>query len=292
MSFLLDEALEGMKDENIRILELLHTYRFLTLPQILRIVPDVKEDTMRKALTLFSKQKTPIVSYLETSPIRSRGRVHRMYYMTEYGAKTLAELWNTEPKEIQYPKLLGKDHRIYNDYYHRVATVDFHIAVVQFCESQALALHFFHTYYHTEGANRGTKKSERLQKLTKTTFADGSFFIPDINFMITTPEKTNLYAVEIYNGKDTGRVLVQMEKHLLALSEGAVSKKYGFERGNRVLCIFETMGAMTAVMNRMKADPLFGEVRSYFFLSTLETIWQYGFGYAWKSYDGNAGNIF
>ena len=49
--------------------------------------------------------------------------------------------------------------------------------------------------------------------------------IPDGIFLVATPDgKDHLFALEVYNGRDTQRVHKQLRKHLQAQAEGAIAE--------------------------------------------------------------------
>ena len=64
----------------------------------------------------------------------------------------------------------------------------------------------------------------------------------------------------------------QLEKHQQAQEEGAISLAYGLNLPYRVLLVFETDGAMQAVMRRIRDDALFAESEPYFAFKTLDEV--------------------
>lgn len=257
-----------LPETNIQIMEHLHTFRFLTAPQLSRLGVASHLNSLRRTLRRFDTTRK-LVDFAEFGTLPKIGRLPRVYYLTHRGAKYLAEAWRADQKEINYPKGVKLFSR---DYFHRAATIDFHVELRLFAEKHGIEVEFFHTYFDTKGANRNTEPADRLERLTKVPMKDG-FFIPDGVFAVRAPDgKRYLFALEIYNGIDTKRVHQQLIKHLECLREGAITELYGFETANRVLCVFETESALQAAERRLADDEVFSGAKQHFSFSTLPRI--------------------
>jgi hypothetical protein len=195
-----------------------------------------------------------------------------------------------DPATINYP--IGA--QLYSrDYFHRNATVDFQIELRSFAGAHGVEVEFFHTYFDTTGANRNPDPAERLQRLTKVPLDDG-FFIPDAIFAVRPPDGSRyLYALEVYNGLDTGRVHGQLTKHRRALEEGRLSELHRYPHAHRVLCVFENDNALRAAAERLKGDPVFavGGMRNQFAFSTLPALRQ-DFAAGWEFFEPGRACIF
>lgn len=273
---------------NVEILRLLNRYRFLTNPQLLRLGLVKESTSIHRLLRRFKDGKRPYIGGKDFGFIAGRGRLHRIYYMEKRGAKLLADTLRMDEDEISFeasrPPFL-------QDYFHRVATIDFHIELDLFAEQHECEIKFFHTYFDTEGANRGTPPDQRLRRLTKIPL--GKYhLIPDGIFLMNTPDgKQHLFALEVYNGRDSKRVHKQLEKHMQAQAEGAISEAYGLALPYRVLMTFETEGAMKAVMSRIQGDSQFSNSEPYFAFNTIERLRE-DFARSWKFFSGREGTIF
>lgn len=115
--------------------------------------------------------------------------------------------------------------------------------------------------------------------------------IADALFLLQTPNRKELYAVEMYNGNDTNRVQQSLLHHLKALSLGQPSKMFDLNYGSRVLCIFESENHKVHVMKRLCEDERFVQAKSYFLFKTLEEIKQQVFE-GWGLFDGEKVNLF
>jgi hypothetical protein len=208
--------------------------------------------------------------------------------MEKRGANLLADTFQLDPEEVSYEKVKPP---FLQDYYHRVATIDFHIELDIFAKRMKCEVEFFHTYFDTEGANRGTPPANRLRRLTKVKV--GKYhIIPDAIFLLRDPEgKQHLFAVEIYNGFDTKRVVKQLQKHVQAQSEGAISDAYGLALPYRVLLVFDTEEAMQAALKRVKETPDFAEMGSYFAFKSMNGL-KRDFAFGWRYLNGQTAGVF
>lgn len=75
---------------NLRILELLHTYRFLTPKQFLRLGVTTHEKSLQRALQRFAT-RGKCVDFADFGVLPLKGRLPRVYFLTSRGAEYLAE---------------------------------------------------------------------------------------------------------------------------------------------------------------------------------------------------------
>jgi hypothetical protein len=155
---------------------------------------------------------------------RDSGRIARLYYLTKRGADIVAEQRQTDPETIFYPR---GDTIALADVPHRRLAIDFRIELDRFAKEHGHTVEFYHQYFRMSGRNRGTEAGERLKKLTRIDFptelADKfrkPFFWPDGIFALRTKERRVLFLLEAYRGIDTGRVMRQLDWHVVALGEG------------------------------------------------------------------------
>lgn len=207
---------------------------------------------------------------------RDSGRIARMYYLTKHGAELVAESRQIGPENIFYPR---GDKLVLADVPHRRLTIDFRIELNRFAEQQGYAVDFYHQYFRTAGANRGTEAGDRLRKLTRIDFPERlaerykkQFFLPDGIFALRTGQKRILCLVEACRGIDTGRVMQQLDWHVVALEHGLPSLKYGFDTANKVLLVFETESAIAAVLNRLLTRTDLDAFRGLIACSTIERL--------------------
>jgi hypothetical protein len=279
----------NLSEGHLQVLEHLHTYRFLTVPQMLRLGIATNKYTLSRYLTRLSRGNRPFTAWTDFGNLPKIGRLPRIHYLLKRGAKALAEVWRVEEREINYPRGV----RIFSrDYFHRVNTVDFHIALRSFAAKNGFEMDFFHTYFDYIGVNRSNNPKRKKRKtLTWVPLGEG-YLVPDINFGVTDATgKPWVCTTEIYRGFATGRVHQQLKKHLYALHEQSISKAYSYPRAVRILAVCENDNAMTAVMKRIRGDRLFSESERFFLFSTLKWI-QMDFAGGWVHYSDQRGNVF
>src|SRR5512132_1134794 len=133
-------------ESTFRVLEYLHTYRFLTAPQFLRLGLAEHIDSVHYMLRGLIAGGH--VDFVEFGVAPGIGRLPRVSYLTARGAECLAEAWRVDPKTINYPKG-GRVFR--HDYFHRRATIDFQIELRLFTGRSGAGVEFFHNYFDTTG---------------------------------------------------------------------------------------------------------------------------------------------
>jgi len=276
---------------NLEILQLLNRYRFLTVPQLRRLGVANQDQSITRMLRRFPQGAQAWIGHKDfygVSSDQGTRRLARIHYLRRAGALQLQQLFDLEPEAVAFER---SEPPFLHDYYHRVATVDFHIELDRFCTEQGLSVRFFHTYFDREGSNRDPDPARRLRSLTRV-FLDAEAFIPDGVFLVTGPDgKSRLFALEIFNGFDTLRVFKQLRKHLRAQVAGAISLAYGLELPCRVLAVHETEAALRAELKRVREAPEFAGLEPYFAFHTLEGV-QQGFNQGWRYRDGTVGSAY
>jgi len=276
---------------NIEILRQLNRYRFLTVPQFVRLRVGVS-GTIYRSLGQFKGRKKKYIGIKDLGMLPTKGRLRKVYYLEKGGAALLQEALALPKEEISFEE---NSPPYLQDYFHRVATIDFQIELNFFAEEFGYEVTVFHTYYDREGANRGTPPSKRLHSLTKAVLQDERSVIADFIFILEDQkEKKSLFVGEMYNGRDTKRVHKQLKTHIQALIEGVFSTKYGLSIPSRVLAVFETEAAMNSVIKRCNEDPGFKDFIPYFAFAVSNKL-QKGtkeFGTNWLFLDGKKRSIF
>ena len=277
----LDYPLEGLR--------LLGRYHYLTTKQMVELG---FASNVKKTATIMQRNlqaAKPLCGKVNYPPSPVKGRLYSLYYLTKYGAQTVIDELRLDPERVSYPK--GRPPRL-QDYWHRIAMVDFHMAMDTFISNHGGEIAFWHTYFDKAGANRGTRPKDRLRALSKITHQD-FYLIPDGVFLVNAPnnEAQYLFTVEVYNGRDTKRVLTQLGKHAYLLKHGAVATNYGLKLPWRVLCIFEDQAALEAVRKRAATTSELAGYENYFAFSTLERVRQ-DMAQGWVKVTGERLNIF
>lgn len=264
--------MKKLTETQLRILERLNDYRFLTAEQMQKMGIAKHIHTIYSAIRGLRKGGKPYVDIVEFGTQPEIGRLPRLTFLTKYGAELLAEALQYDPEEIKHPK--GKIPS-YRDLTHRLHTIDLHILARSFCEAhEGVELDYFQSYFEHKGANNwGDPRKPRRQAVNKIELAEGRGFVPDCIFKITDPTgKPHLFTGEIYRNHNTKRTHNQLRNHLESLKLGSISTLYNYSRAVPVLVLCEQQGAMTALQNRLKDDPAFEKTEDYFLFRTLEPV--------------------
>lgn len=112
-----------------------------------------------------------------------------------------------------------------------------------------------------------------MQALTRLEYGDGLHVNADIVTAYRLDETNFVYVIEVYNGKDTKRIVTQTIKTLQAIYEGATAQKLGIEQTSRLLLVFENESILRASMQRLQAELSdFDDPHSVIFAKTSESV--------------------
>ena len=268
-----------LSDKQVRILEALGKYRFLTNSQLTALnighINRVRENT-RKLSMMTSKRKSLIGKIVFPTSAKF-GRLENVFYLKKRGAEGLAEALGRSPEEFDFVNTIAA---YYQDYWHRKYCIDFQIRLFEKIEiekeyNETLEIPVFDRYFDKTGANRTKVGTDykRLRARTRADFDGESYIIPDLNFIIQKKGNANaraLFCMEMTNGKDTKRVLSQIEKHISAIQYGILAQKYHLSTNPHVLFLFSEKGLMEAVMRRFFEVKEAEKFKKLFFFSHIE----------------------
>ena len=230
-------------------------YRFLTAPQLLRIGVSSSRRYLYKSLHRLAARRPHILRSIAFGVHAEKGHLPALYYLTPAGSQLLAEADREE--SVPVPERV---HRFANDYFHRVNTIDCHIAVCLWATRASNTIEFFHTYFdHSD--SRKPRTQVRLSK---------GFIVPDAVFRLVDPSgQARLFALEMYNRRETHRVEQQVARYLRALKHEAIEEAYHHPAALRVLCVFDEPPALDLVLERLTRQPDFQSFAAQFFFKTL-----------------------
>ncbi len=251
-----------LSEKQEQILHQLGRYKFLTTSQMIRLGIDRHRSNLSTALAPLKAGKRPLVKTLEFGLMPRKGRVESFYFLSKLGADVLQE-----QLQVQEPKFpIARHVSFTSDYFHRVATIDCEIAL--HLSDHTRSVIFSHRYFDQTGSNR----TGDLSVDTKISMSDKEI-IADWIFQVRTPKQEELYCAEIYmDDHDNNRPYHSLRSYLQALSEGAPSVKYHFNRSNRVLAIFGTERTMISVLKKVQDDPDFQNFSRHFLFKTLDML--------------------
>lgn len=258
----------------------LSEYKFLTISQLADLLGSSPNWTRTQINKLI---EIGVLGSTNYGVIPQKGLLEKVYYLTPKGAKILSEDLGVEKEKIRYP--IGEV-TFRHDYFHRFWTVNVHIALNKFIEANHGQLFTLLTYYDKVGSQR----KEGMTVATRLDFEDEEkkkvHINPDMLAGYFINSKPYLFAIEIYNGKDTKRVIEQVKKVFIAIYEGATIPKFPEKKSCRLLLVFEHESILQATLQRIKtilSD--FEDPESVIFANTSEGI-KKDFGTNWIDLSG------
>jgi hypothetical protein len=240
------------------ILVYLAKYKFLTVSQLETLGVSSK---MYLQKTLKILRETKLTNRLVYAFTAKLGKFEDIHFLTARGAAALAQGGILDMEAIQVPS--NSQPLFFNDYIHRIKTVDCQISFDLWTAKTGRTGVFFETYFHKVGSHRKKAQTGILQAKTRLYFDNGKYFEPDGVFMYENEQgDKTLATIEICNNRDTKKIENQVKNHLLAFQEGLAKKKYNHDKGNYILFVFSDPDIMKFTIDRllkntniMKAEP-------------------------------------
>ncbi len=252
---------EILKPSQQKILEALARYKFLTSSQMIRLGISKRRSNLSVMLKPLKETKRAFIGEMQFAFIPTKGRLENFYYLKNKGKRILLDS-GMEETEIRIPK--GRTVMFTQDYFHRKYTIDCHIACDLSAVQHGVKVLFFDRYFDKTGNNRISKN---LQAKTKVA-TDLDYIIADGSLLIESEHGSKLYALELYNDKNTKRILRQLDKHLEGIKSATLCRNYGIEKAHRLLAIFTHSETKKAVMAKFE-DKRLGK---YVFFNDYERV--------------------
>ena len=269
------------------ILSSIAKYKYLTVNHFKALKIGSSDRLIRDNLKILRERKLTEKMSFGTIPIK--GRFQDLHFLTERGAKMLIESLELEPEEVKHPSSASTFFK--NDYLHRVSTIDLMISFNQWTEKNGYIIDLFDTYFDKVGSQRATETG--VQSKTRFDLPNGKNISPDAVIKYEANGKNYLFCLEVYNGKDTKRVIEQIRKLTYATFEGIPSKKYNHNKTNRNLILFEFEDYKNYAIDRIKKDPYLSQfegLEKVLFFSSIEAQ-KLDFGANWTDLNGKIQNL-
>ncbi len=239
------------------ILQHLHRFRFLTTGQLMRLGISKDRAHMNRLLRSLREAPKALAGHTIYPVDPVRGKLESIHHLTPAGLQVLRELQLIEVDEIP-----ATGAQAYKDYYHRVHTVDIHIAFWEYCRTYGLDLAIWTNYFDRS----------KGEAATALRLSDGSDLLPDALTIVAKDGEASLFAIEMYNGQDVTRTMKQLKKHVHGLADGALGAAYNLEKAHYVLCVFEVDALMESTRKAVATDDYFAKSLDYFGFKTLASI--------------------
>ena len=250
-------------------MEALATYHFLTASQMVRLGISASIKSLQgTSLTKLTNGTPRLVEALKHKLPPPQGALPWIYYLTDRGARELRESRLGEPlSRIRYPK----SSKVYfaKDYYHRVACIDFHIALRQWADSADMPIEFYDYDFDRVKYSGNTSRTfaKNYIKLNR-----GSF-IADAAFRFLHDGKTRLCLLEFHNKANPKAVATQLDQHIDAFKQGVVREKYKQPKNHFVLSVHKEQSILDTTIGYLMGMKDFREnFMPGFHFNTLDRV--------------------
>lgn len=276
-----------INDSQLKALEALKTFRYLTVKQFVKLGIYKSEKGLRdKVLARLRLEPYPLISSTDFGFVAGKGRLESVHCLTKRGALVLADLDRVGLEAIPYPTGAIQFSR---DYEHRLEFISLHIALRQYAERTGQTVDFFHSYFDSVGNQR--QKNSQLIRSTQV-FLGSKAIIPDGNFRLAMLDgQTRLFSLELHKGNNTAKILEQLENHAVLIEKELLPKKYNHPFDNYVLSVYDHQGTLEAVKKRFQDSARFKQYQAHYAFNLWEVA-QTDFAQGWHYCDGQAFNVF
>jgi len=270
-----------------RALEALSIYRYLTARQLVDLGIAASDTVARDhVLRHLKKGRFPLVKSKDFGLWPGYGRLPHIHYLTPRGAKYVADHRGVSVNEIRYPK---GGVQYLKDFFHRLATIDCHIAIRNWAKDNELEVQFSHHYFDKTGSQRRTPTGQKSH--TRLDLHNGSYIEPDVLLCLTKADYTLPLALEVHKFPDTKRIAEQLQRNALAIYQNSMAVKYGLDVSNIVLSVHQDAKTMKRVQSLLMQAHGFEHYIQGFLFNTVEQV-KDDISMGWNYADGKSAYIF
>jgi len=242
----------------------LSTYRFLTVKQFVKLGIGASEASVRKnILPKLNRSRKPLAKKRKLGQF-----LPEVHYLTDHGAKYLAELYRLPIEDFPYPK--GQVQFSDTLAHHRFAQVDFHIGFRKWADNHPeTEILFADMDFDVTGSRRqGTFISKTELRVPHS----NTPIIPDGMFGIDQNGSPMIYALEVHRTTETKRVIAQIKRYMEVLETGAGASKYGLETSPLICSVHMKANVLKGVKSALVRTPRFETFKGAFLFNTFENV--------------------
>ena len=251
------------------ILLALTKFRFLTNSQFHLLELGNIHTIRRTTKTLFEMSLIEVRRF----PVSARaGRMEHVHSLTRKG-------WSIAADMVRYPLPQRYSAPVYElDFWHRKAVINFHILLSKSLTRHnrwGLIIDRYDQYFDKNGANNRKATGEPLHATTRIAFLETGFFIPDSIFILKAAHASwqALFTLEYVRGNKTERTIRQIKRHMKAIRQGVMRRRYRLPKGQDYisLFLFEREALLACVFRELSRNPKIGfaPYRHHFLFSTM-----------------------
>lgn len=257
-----------LKQKESDTLVSLAKYKFLCSSQFTRLGLYKNKGDVTNLLKPMTEQKKPLIGVIKFPTDPTIGKLEYIYYLTKFGEKVLLEDLDYPQEKIKKVKSKPISTK---DYFHRRATIDLHIGLNQWLQNNNGEIKFLNYYFDKVGTIKN-KDNKSVIEINRFYLENGKSFIPDISTKFRVNNESYIFLFEQHNGKDSKRLIDQLHIHLLAISQDVVSKKFKFNKSNRVAIVCEEKSVKDAVIQRLQKTDVFNTFYNFFIFKTNDEL--------------------
>lgn len=256
-----------LKQKEEDALTFLAQYKFLSPSQFTLLGLYKNRGDVTNLLKPMAEQKKPLIGVIKFPTDPTIGKLEYIYYLTKFGEKAVLEDLDYPQEKIK--KIKSKPIST-KDYFHRKSTIDFHIGLNQWLQNSRGEIKFLNYYFDKMGSFRD--KDKKIREINKFYLKDEKSFIPDITVKFKVNNENFIFLFEQHNGKDTKRLVEQLNVHLLAIQEDVVSTKFKINKHNRVAVVCEEKSVKDSIIQRLQEINNFNNFYDFFIFKTNDEL--------------------
>ena len=256
-----------LKQKESDVLVFLAKYKFLCSSQLTKLGLYKNKGDVTNLLKPMAEQKKPLIGVIKFPTDPTIGKLEYIYYLTKFGEKAVLEDLDYPQEKIKKVKSKPISTK---DYFHRKSTVNFHIELNQWLQNSRGEIKFLNYYFDKMGSFRD--KDKKIREINKFYLKDGKSFIPDITVKFKVNNENFIFLFEQHNGKDTKRLVEQLNVHLLAIQEDVVSTKFKINKHNRVVVVCEEKSVKDSIIQRLQEINNFNNFYDFFIFKTNDEL--------------------
>jgi hypothetical protein len=298
------EINQPLTPSQTNLLIALTKYRYLTIPHMQTLAIQKNYNAIaNKVVTPLATAEEPLIKHnkaIKLSP--TEGRLPYIYSLTEEGVKTVAEYLRCDTKDIIYPKA---ELRFKLDYFHRCNYISFLIEFEKYFnqkneKEEDISDFFIEESYHYFDKGRlkiqiGEKGNYSPTSLLYETKEDGKIVEKKIEtdgiFITGDLQEKQIYIAEIHRSPNTKEILSQINRHIEAMTKGAISNRFGIQKNGYLLSVSTKETTLKNILKRIHLLPYISSFKEYLLFSHLEKV-QKDFSNAWVDFKGDRVHVF
>jgi len=253
---------EQFNDLEVCILESLGKFQYLTTSQFMALEVTKNKRHLYAVLQKLEGKKHSPVKKLNFGVLPTVGKLHSIYHLTPRGADILEQVGVSG---VRYPKSSVMFTR---DYFHRIGSVDVHIAFEQWANKTGGLINRFETYY-----DRGRKSIKgRATPRTTVRWQDNQITPDGVCLLTGFDDVQRLCAIELHRGRDMLRLDKQLIQYAKAIEAAAIETAYDYKAAVRIILIFTDPPALQTCQKRMQKLGFCNKIAARFFLKTSDEL--------------------